>query len=98
MQAALDAERLQRELEAIFGPRRGSLRPIDLEVYARDMWPRLLLEYHEGRPVAPRPHAVLWPEHVREVAAVVKLAREQRIQIVPYGGGSGVCGGAVPVQ
>jgi alkyldihydroxyacetonephosphate synthase len=29
---------------------------------------------------------------------VVKLAREQRIPIVPYGGGSGVCGGAVPVH
>jgi hypothetical protein len=35
MQAALDADRLQRELEAIFGPRRVSLRPIDLETYAR---------------------------------------------------------------
>src|ERR1051325_2906259 len=98
MQAALDAERLQRELEAIFGSRRVSLRPIDLEVYARDMWPRLLLGYREGRAVGQRPHAVVWPEHVREVAAVVKLAREQRIPIVPYGGGSGVCGGAVPVH
>jgi hypothetical protein len=43
MQAALDADRLQRELEAIFGPRRVSLRPGALEVYARDMWPRLLI-------------------------------------------------------
>ena len=40
----------------------------------------------------------MWPEHVREIVAVVKLAREQRIPIVPYGGGSGVCGGAVPVR
>ena len=98
MQAALDADRLQRELEAIFGPRRVSLRAIDLETYARDMWPRLLLAYREGRAPAQRPHAIVWPEHVREVAAVVKLAREQRIPIVPYGGGSGVCGGAVPVH
>jgi alkyldihydroxyacetonephosphate synthase len=95
---ALDADRLQRELEAIFGPRRVSLRPVDLEVYARDMWPRLLLGYREGRLPPARPYAVVWPEHVREVAAVVKLAREQRIPIVPYGGGSGVCGGAVPVH
>jgi alkyldihydroxyacetonephosphate synthase len=28
---------------------------------------------------------------------VVKLARELHVPIVPYGGGSGVCGGAVPV-
>ncbi|HMG54035.1 MAG TPA: FAD-binding oxidoreductase [Kofleriaceae bacterium] len=97
MQAALDADRLQRELEAIFGPRRVSLRPIDLETYARDMWPRMLLAHREGRPPPALPYAIVWPEHVREVAAVVKLAREQRIPIVPYGGGSGVCGGAVPL-
>jgi alkyldihydroxyacetonephosphate synthase len=97
MDAAVDADRLQRELEAIFGPRRVSLRPVDLDTYARDMWPRLLLGYREGRPLAARPYAVVWPEHVREVVSVIKLAREQRIPIVPYGGGSGVCGGAVPV-
>ena len=98
MEAALDADRLQRELEAIFGPRRVSLRPVDLDTYARDMWPRLLLGYREGRPLAARPHAVVWPEHVREVVAVIKLAREHRIPVVPYGGGSGVCGGAVPIH
>ncbi len=91
-----DVDRLQRELEAIFGPRRVSTRMVDLETYSRDMWPRLLIAYREGRG-GPRPHAVVWPEHVREVVAVVKLAREQGIPIVPYGGGSGVCGGAVPV-
>ena len=95
--AVADVDRLQRELEAIFGPRRVSLRGVDLETYSRDMWPRSLLGYREGHPAA-RPHAIVWPEHVREVVAVVKLAREQRIPIVPYGGGSGVCGGAVPIQ
>jgi len=97
MQAAMDVDRLQRELEAIFGPRRVSLRTIDLETYARDMWPRLLLGYREGQKTGARPHAIVWPEHVREVVAVVKLARELHVPIVPYGGGSGVCGGAVPV-
>lgn len=97
MHAAMDLERLQRELEAIFGARRVSLREVDLETYARDMWPRALLGYREGRKSPTQPHAVVWPEHVREVVAVVKLAREQRIPIVPYGGGSGVCGGAVPL-
>src|SRR5881628_323650 len=97
MKAVMDLERLQGELEAIFGPRRVSLRPIDLETYARDMWPRALLGHREGRPPTVRPHAIVWPENVREVVAVVKLAREQRIPIVPYGGGSGVCGGAVPL-
>ena len=86
----VDVERLQRELEAIFGARRVSLRAVDLETYARDMWPRLLLGYREGQRPAPRPYAVVWPEHVREIVQVIKLARELRMPIVPYGGGSGV--------
>src|SRR5678815_687123 len=89
MQGAMDVDRLQRELEAIFGARRVSLRAIDLETYARDMWPRPLLGYREGQKPLARPHAIVWPEHVREVVAVVKLAREMQIPIVPYGGGSG---------
>jgi alkyldihydroxyacetonephosphate synthase len=95
---ALDADRLQRELEAIFGPRRVSTRAVDLETYARDMWPRMLIEHRDGVPAPHRPYAIVWPEHVREVVAVVKLAREHAIPIVPYGGGSGVCGGAVPIR
>ena len=98
MHAVLDVDRLQRELEAICGPRRVSTRAVDLETYARDMWPRLLLEHREGIPAAHRPHIIVWPEHLREVVSIVKLAREQHIPIVPYGGGSGVCGGAVPVR
>jgi alkyldihydroxyacetonephosphate synthase len=97
MIAHVDVERLQRDLEAIVGPRRLSMRAVDLDTYARDMWPRLLLRYREGELDVPRPHAVVWPEHVREIVAVVKLAREHDIPIVPYGGGSGVCGGAVPI-
>ncbi|MEO6774145.1 MAG: FAD-binding oxidoreductase [Kofleriaceae bacterium] len=97
MHAIADIDRLQRELEAIFGPRRVSTRTVDLETYSRDMWPRLLIAYRDGIGPGTRPHAVVWPEHVREVVAVVKLAREHRIPIIPYGGGSGVCGGVVPV-
>ena len=95
--AVADVDRLQRDLEAIFGPRRVSTRNVDLDTYARDMWPRLLIAYRDGIGPGTRPHAVVWPEHVREVVAVVKLAREHRIPIIPYGGGSGVCGGAVPL-
>jgi alkyldihydroxyacetonephosphate synthase len=95
--ASIDVDRLQRDLEAIVGPRRVSMRGVDLDTYARDMWPRLLIAYREGTPMPQRPYAVVWPENVRECVAVVKLAREQRIPIIPYGGGSGVCGGAVPL-
>jgi alkyldihydroxyacetonephosphate synthase len=98
VQPAVDADRLQRELEAICGPRRVSTRSVDLDTYARDMWPRLLFSIRDGVALPHRPYAVVWPEHVREVVSLVRLARELRLPIVPYGGGSGVCGGAVPIH
>ncbi len=98
MQPAVDVDRLQCDLESICGPRRVSTRAVDLDTYARDMWPRLLIAIQGGVPLSHRPHAIVWPEHVREIVSVVKLARELRLPIVPYGGGSGVCGGAVPLH
>lgn len=95
--ALVDPDKLRVALEAIFGARRVSMQLVDLQTYARDMWPRLLLARRDGEAPTHLPFAVVWPEHVREVAAVVKLARELRIPIIPYGGGSGVCGGVVPL-
>ncbi len=40
--------------------------------------------------------AVLRPETTAQVAAVVKLAREQRVSLVPQGGNTGLVGGGVP--
>jgi alkyldihydroxyacetonephosphate synthase len=94
---AIDSDRLLRDLETIVGPRRVSMRDVDLDTYSRDMWPRMLLAYREGKASPHRPHAVVWPENIREVVAIVKLARAQRIPLIPYGGGSGVCGGALPI-
>jgi len=96
--AHVDPDRLRRELEAVFGPRRVSMRDGELDTYARDMWPRLLFARRDGQLPDHRPHAVVWPETVREVVAVVRIARELGLPIIPYGGGSGVCGGVVPIH
>lgn len=95
---AVDPDRVRRELEAIVGPRRVSLRPVDLDTYARDMWPRLLFARRDGAAPSHLPYAVVWPESVREVANIVRAARAMGVPIIPYGGGSGVCGGVVPVR
>ena len=96
--AHVDPDRLRRDLESLLGARRVSMREGDLDTYARDMWPRLLLARRDGRPPDHLPFAVVWPEHPRELVALVKLARALRVPIIPYGGGSGVCGGVVPVH
>jgi alkyldihydroxyacetonephosphate synthase len=97
MRAVLDPDRLRRELLPIVGERRLSMRSSDLASYARDMWPRLLIGLQAGRLPADVPHVVVWPESEREVAAIVRAARAMGAPIIPYGGGSGVCGGTVPV-
>ncbi len=35
---------------------------------------------------------MVWPEHPEQVEAVVAVARQEGISLVPYGAGSGVCG------
>jgi glycolate oxidase len=45
-----------------------------------------------------RPDAVVWPESTEQVAAVVKLANEYKIPIVPRGAGTSLSGGAIPIQ
>ncbi len=42
--------------------------------------------------------AVVRPGSTDEVSKIVVLANEQRTPLVPYGGGSGVMGGTVPIQ
>ncbi len=76
---------------------KASCDPADLWAMSRDCWPRALLWTKAG--VAPHPpDVVAWPADVGQVAAVVKFAVERQVAVVPFGGGSGLCGGAVPVR
>ncbi|HEX8597918.1 MAG TPA: FAD-linked oxidase C-terminal domain-containing protein [Chloroflexia bacterium] len=45
-----------------------------------------------------RPDAVVSPITAEEVSAVVRLAREMDLPVVPRGGGTGLAGGSVPTQ
>lgn len=44
------------------------------------------------------PDVVVFPTSTRQVAAIVKIANEERIPITPRGGGTNVSGGSVPIQ
>ena len=45
-----------------------------------------------------RPYAVVFPTSTEAVASVVKLCREARLAFVPRGAGTGLSGGATPVD
>lgn len=65
-------------------------------VYGRDMWPRNLILLRSGVDRVYSPDVVVWPGDVSETAAVAAYATKMGIPLVPFGGGSGVCGGTVP--
>jgi len=66
-----------------------------LDRYRHDAWVREELHDFEGRP-APRPLAVVEAASTADVARTLWLCREHRVPVVPFGGGSGVCGGTLP--
>lgn len=73
-----------------------SASSIDRIAYARDLWPRHHLAVSAGRIAEHRPDVVVWPRSVEEVAAIVRLCASEGVPVVPYGAGSGVCGGVLP--
>lgn len=73
-------------------PGRVSTAEQDRLMYARDMWPVGLLFIRQGKTPLP-PDAVVWPRTEEELVELVRLARERRVPLIPFGAGSGVCGG-----
>ena len=65
--------------------------------YARDMWPKALVWIRQGR-IPPPPDVVVWPRSEEEVGQVIRVARAHRIPVIPFGAGSGVCGGVYAVS
>ena len=45
-----------------------------------------------------QPSFVVYPESTEQVSKVVKIAKQHKIPVVPWGGGSGSQGGALPVH
>jgi alkyldihydroxyacetonephosphate synthase len=75
---------------------RASSAEADRVTYSRDLWPRHHLDVRAGQPAAHRPGAIVWPGSTEDVARVVRWARERGVALVPFGAGSGVCGGIAP--
>lgn len=92
----MESRGIVQSLERLLGPGKVATTPMELLHYSSDMYPKnQILKLGDKQPET-RPVAVVFPDSVEEVAAAVKLCREERIPVVPYGAGSGVCGSAVP--
>lgn len=89
-------ETLRQDLAAIVRDARASNDVADRVAYARDLWPRHVIGVRQGEAAPAPPAVVVWPSDVDEVQAVVRYASLRGIPLVPYGAGSGVCGGIEP--
>ena len=81
------------ELRRRLGADRVATAPDALEAYRHDQWVVSILRALERR--APHPGAVVRARTTEEVATILEVADAARVPVVPYGAGSGVCGGAV---
>ncbi|MCC7263769.1 MAG: FAD-binding protein [Candidatus Latescibacteria bacterium] len=89
-----DPQRLQlrpqllRGLQEILRPDQVIHRPEDLAVYECDA----LSAYRQ------QPLAVALPESTAEVSALMRLCHQLQLPLVPWGAGTGLSGGALPLQ
>ncbi|MDX9873267.1 MAG: FAD-binding oxidoreductase [Spongiibacteraceae bacterium] len=86
--ATLLSDAIFEQLAAIVGPDRVTREPAELERLGRD-WTRAW---------EPAPSAVVFPRSVEQVQALVRLANEQQLALVPSGGRTGLSGGAVAAR
>ncbi len=86
-----------REARAIVGDEHFSDREGDLISYSLDYWLYGVFRSQYGDLPA-LPSAVVSPASIAEVQDVVRCAGKYAVPITPFGGGSGVLGGAVPLN
>ncbi|OGP14690.1 MAG: hypothetical protein A2053_06645 [Deltaproteobacteria bacterium GWA2_50_8] len=66
-------------------------------LYSRDMMTRGTLQLRQGQ-IPYKPNAVVWPSSTQDVSRLLRWASREKVPVIPYGAGSGVSGGVVPLH
>lgn len=69
----------------------------ELNTRTTDLWPLRLVQRTFGREGV-KPLCVVAPKNTEEVSNILALLNKNQINVVPYGGGSGVGGGSEPTR
>lgn len=95
MRGGLQIEMIRSELEEIVGPHFITSDEADKLVYSTDWsWmPQMWLDRGEWPAI---PDFIVHPGSVDEISAIMKVANTYHIPVIPWGGGSGTQGGALP--
>lgn len=65
--------------------------------YSRDRLPFAVFRERAGEIAGAVPRLVVRPANQDEIVRIVQLAKARNVAIIPYGNGSGVLGGAIPL-
>ena len=84
-------------LSAALGEAHLSTAFADRLAYARDRTPLATFNMRAGRPLGAFPVAIATPKSEAQVTQVMELANAHGFVVIPYGAGSGVVAGAIPV-
>lgn len=90
-------QEVYESLVAILGPEKVSWEASALQRYSRDALGRSRA-FQDFQKLSSRPEMVVRPRSTEEVAQIVRLASREKIPIVPYGGGTGLMGGALSLR
>ncbi|TEU04898.1 MAG: FAD-binding oxidoreductase, partial [Dehalococcoidia bacterium] len=85
------------KVKYIVGEENVSERECDLISYSLDYWLYgVFLSQYGNLPSLPC--VVISPQNHEEIQGILKYANEYKVHITPFGGGSGVLGGAIPTD
>ncbi|MFV0252785.1 MAG: FAD-binding oxidoreductase [Beutenbergiaceae bacterium] len=90
-------DRFLREATAVLPRDALSIEDVQLDRYTSDSYWKALAYRDRGQPLG-RPWVVATPTTEEQIPVLLQLAARHRIPVVPWGGGSGSQGGAVPTQ
>jgi alkyldihydroxyacetonephosphate synthase len=84
------------ELADVAGEEHVSTRASDRLVYSSD-WSWMPQMWLDRGMAPPSPDCIVHPANTAEISRIMKVANRHRVPVVPWGGGSGTQGGAVPL-
>ena len=90
-------DRIAGDLARLIGTDRISVDPSQLDELSWDALSEARI-HPEHRPELHRPSCIVRPQSTEEVRRVVEFANAEMISVVPFGGGSGLMGGALSIR
>src|SRR6476661_871881 len=90
-------DRIAGELARIIGSERIFVDPSQLDEFSWDALSEGRIHPHH-RPELHRPTCLVRPQSTEEVRRVVEFANTEIVSVVPFGGGSGLMGGALSIR